>query len=419
MKKIFIISFIIFITILSAEIIDEIVAKVGRDIILKSDLEKRKSQLEAAGMLTADITNFDILNDLVESKLILQKAKDDDYEMDEFEAKRIAEQQIQSIAAQFKTEMEFRSELQKETGLSILELKEFYTQQIIEQRMKDEIIKNEIKNKIQVTEAEVEEYYFENKAEIPDRPEMDQLGMIMKIIKPSEETNKKALISINKIKDRLNEGEDFSELAKAESEGPSSVNGGDLGFFGKGTMVKPFEDAAFSLIPGEVSEVVQTDFGYHLIKLEEKQGDDIRVRHILKKVEPTTEDIDETIILMNDILDKLNDNEDFYILAETYSDDDSTAANGGIIGEFTALDYPELFKEKLQNLDYGEYTSLIREGDVLYIFGKLIKIDERAFTYNEIYDKLHEIVISEKEIELYEEWMKELINEKYVEILLE
>jgi len=419
MKKYFILIFILIIFLLSAEVLDEIVAKVGREIILKSDLEKRKQQLNAAGLISSEITDFDILNDMIETQMILQKAKEDNYEVDESRSRALAEQEIKNAASGFPSEVEFKRELKKEMGLTVFELKEFYIDMINEQGLKEQIITNEIKNKIHITEAEVEEYYHENKDEMPNRPEMDQLGMILKNIVPSAETRKKALLKINKIKDKLNEGEDFSEMAKEFSECPSAAAGGNLGFFGKGEMVKPFDEVAFALIPGEISEVVETDFGFHLIKVNEKKEEEVNAGHILIKIEPTEEDVTAITQLMEDVLERLNNDEDFYELAKIYTDDDSSAVRSGVIGEFPKDGYPELFKEHLEKLDYGEYTELIREGDVLYIFGKLKKIDERPFQYHEIYDRLREIVISQKEVDLYEEWIKELIKERYVEILLE
>ncbi len=419
MKKIILILFALTVLMIAAEVLDEIFAKVGREIILKSDLEKREQQLLAAGLLNQEVTDFDILNDMIETRLILQKAKEENYEVDEERARSLAEQEIRNAAAGFPTETDFKKKLKKEMGLTVLELKEFYIEMINEQGLKEQIITNEIKNKIHVTEAEVEEYFQENKDEMPMRPEMDQLGMILKNIEPSPETRKKALIKINKIKDKLNEGEDFSDLAKELSECPSAANGGNLGFFGKGEMVEPFEKAVFSLIPGEISEVVETGFGFHLIKVNEKKEEEVNAAHILVKVEPTEDDINVLTQLIEDVLEKLNNGEDFYELAKIYTDDDSSAARSGVIGEYPRDNYPELFKAHLENLDYGEYTDLIREGDVLYIFGKLKKIEERPFQYHEIYDRLRDIVISQKEVDLYEEWMKELMKERYVEILLE
>ena len=355
---------------------------------------------------------------MIESKIIIQKAKQEEYEVDEYEARNLADKEIKRISAQFPSELEFKKELKKQE-LSVLDLKDYYVQMIIEQRLKEKIIQSEIKQKIHITEGEIEDYYVQHSDEIPVRPAMDQIGMIMITIKPSEETKEKALIEINKIKNRLDDGEDFTELAKTESDCASANSGGDLGFFGSGMMVKPFEEAAFAMQLGEISEVVETSFGFHIIKLEEKEGDEIRVRHILKKIEIDEDDIFSAENLMNNILEKLNNGEDFANLTKEYSEDDSSAANEGIIGEFTKEEYPEMFKEYLENLDYGEYTSVIKEGDVLYIFSKIKEVEERPFYFDEIYENLKEFVTSKKETELYENWMKELMKETYVEILLD
>ncbi|MCK4694925.1 MAG: peptidylprolyl isomerase, partial [Candidatus Cloacimonetes bacterium] len=411
-------SILIMFSIISGEVLDKIVAKVGREIILRSDLEKRIQQMTATGYYTEEISNYDILNDMIESKLIIQKAKEEDYKIDEFDVKSLAENQIEEISSQFSSEDEFKEVLMDEMGLTVLELKEFYIHMITEQRLKEQIIRNNIKNKIHITEAEVENYFQENKEQIPLRSAMDQIGKIKRVIKPSKATKEKALIEINKIMDRLNEGEDFIEIANSVDKYGEKFSGGDLGFFGKGKMVKPFEDAAFALRPGEISEVVETKFGFHIIKMEERLDDEIRVSHILRQIQPTELDIEATIQLMENILERLNNNEDFSELARKYSEDDSTAVNGGIVGEFPTNSYPKLFKEYLNDLDYGQYSQLVKEGDDLYIFGKLKQIAERPYSYEEIYENLRKMVISEKEIELYDIWTKELIKETYVEIFL-
>jgi peptidyl-prolyl cis-trans isomerase SurA len=415
MKKILIVVLVLMSVSVFAELLDQIVAKVGRDIILRSDMEKRTQQLQAAGMLTPDISDTDILNDMIESKVIIQKAQKDEYETDDFKIKSLAEQQIKQISSQFTTEREFVNELKK-AELTVIELKEYYILMLTEQSLRDQIIGKEITGKVNITEAEVEEFYEEKKDEVPLRPAMDKIGMIMRTMKPGKETKNKALKVINKIKDKLNEGVEFNEIIAASDE--FGITGGDLGFFGKGTMVASFEEAAFNLIPGEISDVTETPFGYHLIKCEEKKGGEIRVSHVLKEVTPDEKDIVATNELMSEISTKLQNGDDFFELAKTYSEDDSTAVRGGVIGEFEKENYPELFKTYLSNLEYGTYSKVVEETGSLYIFGKLELVEERAYTYFEMYDKLRELVKAKKETELYEKWISELLQESYTEIFL-
>ncbi|MCK5052061.1 MAG: peptidylprolyl isomerase [Candidatus Cloacimonetes bacterium] len=419
MKRLLLIIITILILVsLSAEIADKIIAKVGREIILRSDLEKRMQQLSASGMAMENITKFDVLNDMIEAKLIIQKAKEEEYEIDEQIIREMAEKQIKQVASQFPSELEFKKEL-KMAGLSVPDLKDYYIEMMTEEQLKSQIIQHNIKSKIHITESEVEEYYKENLVEIPNRPEMFQIGMIVRFIKAGDDTKDKVLVEINKIRDKLNEGADFAELAKEYSDGPSGANGGNLGFFGKGMMVKPFEDAAFALMPGEISEVIETQFGYHIIKVLEKKGNEVNASHILKIVEANEDDVQANIQLMEGVLLKLKDGEDFTELANTYSEDEESAVKGGIIGEFTKDTFPEMFKKHLENLEVGENTGLVREQENFYIFSILNKIPEREYRYTEIFDRLKEMVTSQKEIELYGNWIKELMQETYVEILIE
>jgi len=413
------ICFLAIMNLFSAEILDRIIAKVGREIILQSELETRKQQLTAAGMLIDEVEDLDILNEMIDSKIILQKAKDDLYEVDLLEVNALAQEQIDRISKDFPSSEEFQSVLMDEMGLTIPELKEFYIDMITEQRLKDQIISNEIKTKVHITEAEIEDYYNGHISELPLRAAHDKLGMIIREIKPSKETRADALLEINKIIDKINEGEDFSEVLTHLSDFGENISGGDLGFFGKGRMIKSFEDASFALRPGEVSGIVETMFGYHIIKMEERKEDEVRVSHILKEVETTDDDVLRTKELMDIVLGKLREGENFSDLAVEYSDDDSLASAGGIIGEFTSEDYPELFKDEYSSLDYGTYSEVIREGENYYILAKISKTEEQQYSYEEIYDRLRQIVMSQKEVDLYEKWVEDLLKESYVEIFLE
>ncbi len=416
MQKIFLIVVMSLIVLSNyAGVSDRIVAKVGREIILQSELDKQVMQMKNANMMKEGMTDTDVLDQMIETKLIILKAKDLKLEADEFKIKSMAEKQMKEVQAQFKSEDEFRAELKK-MGLSVLDLKKYYEDMLTEQSLKEQIINTEIKKKAVVTNAEVEQYYNENKAQIPNRPPLVQVGMIMKTIKAGEETKKNALLEINKIMDKLNRGEDFEALAKKNSDDPSSKSGGDIGFFSKGMMVKSFEDASFALKPGQISKVVETRFGYHIIKMEEKKGDEIRVRHILKMVLPLEKDIDTQVSQMQGVLDDLKKGASFAEMAKKYSEDDSSAANGGVIGEFTDENYPEMFKENLAKIGVGEYTELIRQEDMIYIFTKTKMIPERQYEFNEIQDKIKEMVISRKQLTIYEQWIDNLKKEIYVEI---
>jgi len=140
---------------------------------------------------------------------------------------------------------------------------------VIQQTLEQEVI-----SKITVSDEEMQQYYEEKKAQFKE-PEQVQASHILVQVAPeaTQEDKDAAKTKIDAVLAQVKEGKDFAELAKANSDCPSKEQGGDLGFFARGMMVKPFEDAAFALNEGDVSEVVETQFGYHIIKLTGKKAE--------------------------------------------------------------------------------------------------------------------------------------------------
>ncbi len=403
---------------MSATVLDRIVARVGREIILESELNQQMLQLQKLNMLTDDITRRDVLEQMVQTRLVIQKAKEENYTVDATTVRALANSQIEQIKSRFPSEQAFQEELRK-AGLNIPDLRSMFEDMITEDRLKEQIIRNEIDNRIHITEAEVEEYYNENLDQFPLRPAMDEVGIISRRVKVSEITRREAMDTMQQVLEQVREGKDFAELAKQYSEGPAAKSGGDLGFFGRGMMIAEIEDVAFNLMPGQVSEVIQGPQGLYIVKVEEKRDDEVRARLIMKKLIPGDSDYEAERILMSRVLDRLNAGEPYADIAVTYSEEDSIVANGGVLGEFPPDSYPQEYAKDLKNLNYGQYSGVIQDGERFYILAKLRQVPPRPFEYLEIESELREMVRTEKQAELYDEWMKKLMKEKYVEILLE
>jgi len=403
---------------IQGETVERIVAKVGREVILQSELDKRYQQMIASGLSEENFTLESVLDEMIESELILIKAKESDIEIDEYTIKKMAEQELESLKLQFENELEFRKQLKQEAGLTVTELKDYYQDLIKDQKLRDSVISQEITSQVHVTDAEVEEFYQENLADIPIKEASDRIGMILLKIEASKETRDELQHQLYEIKDKLNKGGDFAELAKEYSDDASAPGGGYLGWIERGLTVKPFEDAAYKLEVGEISDIVETQFGYHLILMQGKKEDQLEISHILKTLEASPEDKASIVTLADEIHDRIINGEDFSKLAQEYSQDDSSAVNGGIIGEFPSDKYPELFSSYLQKLDYGEITDVIEEGDNLYIFGKLAEVEARPYTYEELYDQLKDQVFGKKQMELYDQFIENLKKTTYIEIYL-
>lgn len=205
----------------------------------------------------------DIVNNIVEKELLYQKsqalgitvaADEIDSQMQQFKEQFPGEAQYQQQLSQFGyTEALLRSEIEKNMAI----------RQLIDQ---------EIAANVSITDEELKAYYEENPDQFETPEQVKARHILIKTDEDADEAEKQAAMEkIQEIEKRLEGGEKFSEVAKEESECPSSKRGGDLGYFSKGQMVQPFEEAAFALAVGDVSDIVETRFGYHLIKVEEKK----------------------------------------------------------------------------------------------------------------------------------------------------
>jgi len=416
MKKIIILLALLSVVLINAKTIDKIVAKVGDDIILQSELDQSFAQVKQFGQ--QNVSKLDVLNQMIESLLIIQKAEIDEYQVDINTIRQETEKYFEQIKSKYPSEKQFYNDL-SQAGLTVSELKTQYKKSLKEQQMKQQIMMNEINRKIHITDAELQDFYKEKKDTIPIREEKDQIGMIMRKVEAGKQTKKLAIERINAIIEKLHEGNSFSKLAKQYSECPSSKNGGDLGWVERGMMVKSFEDAAFKLKVDEISDVVKTQFGYHVIKVVDKRYSEIKVKHILIKTEPSEKDIQAVHELLNNVIQKFKDGEDFGELAKTYSQDDSTAVRNGILGEFSKEDYPQIFSNEISKLNYGEISEVIDIQGILYILAKLKKVESRPFTYSELYDELNNELSSIKREKLYNEFIIELKKKAFVQILLD
>ncbi len=200
---------------------------------------------------------------VVDSKLLAQEAKRQGLKPDE---KRI-QQSLSQIEQQAGGMDAFASTLAS-GGMTV----EQFTDMLREMDLAQELVNQKIKPGVTVSEADARKWYDEHPSAFERPEQVHARHILIKVAPDADEASKKAALEkAAQARARALKGEDFAALAKELSEGPSAKNGGDLGFFGRKQMVKPFADAAFALEPGQISEVVETRFGYHVIKVEEKR----------------------------------------------------------------------------------------------------------------------------------------------------
>ncbi len=401
---------------LSAEVIDKIVAKVGTEVILRSDLQKQILQLQSTGAKKEDIRPIEVLQQMVEQKLMVQKAKELDLKVDADRIKNYAQRYLNQLKTKYPSESAFNAELAK-MKLTQNDLLEFYIGMITDQALQDMLVERYVSSKVSIEDAELHAFYEASKDTMAIKPTTWKLGMVMREVKASEESDAAQLNAMKAILQRLLNGEDFAALAKEVSDCPSASEGGDLGFFTRGQMVKPFEDAAFSLAPGEISNIVKTQFGYHIIKVEEKRGDEVHARHILKMVTPAAGDTLATRNQMENIRELYETKQaSFTDLAARYSEDEEVAKNNGIVGEFTEKEMPELFAGVINSTPVGEMTPVLENEGMLYLFVRTEEVPARVLSFEEVKGQVHDYLFNQKQMDAYQVWMGQLMDESFVQI---
>jgi peptidyl-prolyl cis-trans isomerase C len=247
------------------------VAVVNGSVITRAAFERERSRIQqrlvSRGKPLSDSQLLQIkkeaLENLISRELLYQESQKRGVTIDE----TVINEQLRKLKERFPSEDEFKSALTK-ANLSEAAIKSEFRRAIAIQQFVDK----EFVRKITITEEESKTYY-DSHPDLFKQPEQVRASHILIKVGPGADTSQKAEArkKLEKIQGRVNNGEDFSALARERSEGPSSARGGDLGYFGRGKMVKPFEEAALALRPGEVSDIVETEFGYHLIKVFDKK----------------------------------------------------------------------------------------------------------------------------------------------------
>lgn len=400
--------------------IDKIVAVVDNEIILQSELEFQAMMFAAQRQIDPNTPGLkqQILNSLIEEKLLYAQAELDSIIVTEDEIDQRIDYQIKVLTQQLGS----LANIEKQYGMSIERIK---------RELRDDVKKNVMVQRLQeknfgtisVTFPEVEEFYNTYKDSIGMIPEKVTIYHIFQNPKASEIIKKKFKDKAQSILDSIKAGADFAELAKKYSEDPgSAAAGGDLGFVKRGVFYPEFESVAFRLSEGEISDVIETPVGFHIIQLLERRGESIRTRHILIKVK-AGEDADlQTIEFLTAVRDSvIKGFGTFEDYAKKYSEDKETAVFGGELGTFyrNQLDKPLL--DAIGKLKQGEISFPRRLEYAPGTYGYHIvylksRIPEHKVSLNEDFDELKRLATEYKKQREYQKWIAELKQRIYWEV---
>lgn len=432
MKKLTVIILILFSILVSNaqnNVVDQVVAIVGNQAILKSDIENEFIRYQSMGMISGS-KDFkgQLFEEILIQKLLLSQAKRDSITVTENQVEnqlnsRI-EQYIQRIGSKEKLEAYFKK--------SVLELKEEFRDDI-RNMMITEQMKNNITKDVRVTPSEVRRYYRSlNTDSLPDIPEELELKQIER--KPTVTLAEKERIrkKLREFRDRINSGESFATLAVLYSEDKGSASrGGELGYTARTKLVPEFANVAFNLKKDKISKIVETEYGFHIIQLIDRKGERINVRHILLK--PSIEDTEkqDAINKLDSLANKIRNNElTFGIAAQYFSSDKDTRNNEGIIVN------PQTGSSKLslnilsqlspatalvvEKLKVGEISDAYLDdskGQVTYKIVTLTKLHKtHKANLNDDWTQFENMLIAEKKKKIFDKWVSEKQQSTYIHI---
>jgi peptidyl-prolyl cis-trans isomerase SurA len=434
MKKLIILFVVLFISFVNAEaqptggtMIDEVVAVVGKNYILLSDIENSYLQMRMQGGITGSesTTKCQIIENLLFEKLMLHQAELDSIEVTPDQVDSELDRRMRYFINQFGTQ----EKLEKFYDKSVVEFKS-ELRDVILQQMKIERVQGNITEKTKVTPSEVKTFF--KSVPVDSIPLVGSVVEVSQIVKkppisPAEKFEVKE--KLKKLRDRVVNGESFEAMARLYSEDPGSAKlGGDLGLHGRGELYAEFEAVAFKLKPGDISDIVETEAGYHIIQSIERRGDFVRVRHILLRPKVSPVALAEAKVFLDSIgLLIRADSISFEDAVKKFSTDPSKNNNGLLINPYTGsgdwpvdqLDPKVFFVVDKIAVDEISQTVMMEDekGEQAY---RILKLNKRTQPHRanlrEDYDQIQNWALQMKKQEAIKKWIATNSKNTYIKI---
>ena len=414
-------------------LIDISIAVVGNEMIMLSDIEQEVQMRRAQGLASDRNIRCELLEQMLVSKLFLMQARVDSLTVNQ----DAVEGDLSNRIDQIRTQLGGDEQVEKYFGKPLYKLREEWRRTIEDQNL-TMMMQQQIASKIpEMTPYDVEKYIEKTDPEdLPVVPVKYQLSQIC-IYPDREAANNAVKERLLAIRERIINGEKFSTLARIYSQDPGSARrGGELGMASKSIFWPAFSDAAMSLRPGVVSQIVETPDGFHIIEVLEKKGDMFNARHILMKPEYTSEDREKAFKQLDSLKTEILDsNIPFELAARFYSEDPATRTNGGQMADpNTGSAYFEIDQLKpqdynaIKDLKEGEISEPVESldnegrggmtgGNTVY---KIIKVDKiipaHTASFDNDYDLLLSQARSEREMDAIDSFIDEKIQNTYIVI---
>jgi peptidyl-prolyl cis-trans isomerase SurA len=407
--------------------VDRVVAVVGDQVILWSDVMNAINQQRAAGLeLPKDSASQlalakDALNALVDEEILVQKAHLLKVEVTPDEVNRTVDDQIKRVRGQFQTDDQYKTEL-KNAGFGTPDeyrrtLYEQFYRRALQQRAFEELRKTAVGRN--VSETEVNEAFERTKGQLQASPATVTFRQIVVAPKASAASKARAKAKADSLLVEINKGGDFEQIAKRESMDPSSKpQGGDLGWNRRGAMVPEFERMMFALAPGKVSPVIETAFGYHIIRVDRVQAAEVKARHILISPVIDSADIAAAQAEAALVATQLKAGVPFDTLVAKHHD---PAEEKGILQPFVRDSLPASYGTAIAGKKAGEIAGPFEltgpRGPAKYAVVQLVTVNEAGqFNEAEVKERIRAQLVAERATRTL---LDDLRKQTYVSVRLE
>lgn len=394
----------------SAQVLDRIVAVVDNEMILESELNAQTQFFISSNRLDPKTPGLreQVLQSMINEKLILAKAIEDSVTVTEDEVT----QQLDAVIQQRVQAAGSEQRLEELYGMPISRIKREYRDD-----MKNNLLAQKLQQQrfgsSQISRMEVEEFYKTYKDSLGEVPEEVELAHIF--VKPKFNEKEKAATraKLQALLDSLKAGVPFEDLAKRHSQDPGSApQGGDLGFVRRGLFVKEFETAVFALKEKEISGIVETEFGLHIIQLLERRGDAVHPRHILLRIERTEADDDSAKAFLRSLRTQILNGANFAELAHKYSEHKESATIGGSLGTLEIEQVPKEWYTTITAMKSGEISEPLKLTDGNQYGYSIVWVKKRIPAHKadleSDYKRIETIANNFKRQKDYAAWLEEL-----------
>jgi peptidyl-prolyl cis-trans isomerase SurA len=406
-------------------VIDRVIGIIGDFDILQSDIEQELLQMKASGQRLNPSIRCDIYNQFIQRKLLMNQAKIDSVEVGSDMVELQMEARLDYFISQFGSEQE----MEEYFGRSIFDIKDDLREAIQEQMVTDQVRRSIVED-VTTTPSDVKNFYRSMDPDsIPYINTTVELEQIVTYPNYSEEAVYEVKERLLELRKRVQEGEDFGTLAVLYSEAPEAARRGEIGFMTRSQLDKAYADAAWALKPGQVSKIVESSFGYHIIQMIERRGDRINTRHILMNPKADANAMQKALSKLDSLKTVIEeDSITFEWAAKFYSEDERTSVNGGLVvnpqtnaSSFELDQLPTKDYYIIRDMEVGDLSEPFESTDhnqkVCY---KMLYLKSRTEPHRanlkQDYMLLQDMALAEKYNEVMQAWYEEKKQTTYISI---